>query len=279
MPVFVDIRPDTLNIDERLIEQAITPRTKAIVVVHYAGVACEMDAIMAIAAAHGFTVIEDAAQASAPTYQRPPARHARAPWHAVVPRDEEHPVRRGRGAPVNDPSLAARAEIIREKGTNRSRFFRGEVDKYTWVDAGSSYLPAEILAAFLTAQLESFDAIQEARMATWDRYSQEPVRVGGRQRRGCSVSRRSTATGSSLRDRSPRSRDSPAVHRSHGERRGEVDLPLRSAPLRALRGADRGRRDPAGHRLRAAGLARLPSTPTSPPSVDRVIEQTLAFVG
>lgn len=170
IPVFVDIRADTLNIDERLIEAAITPRTKAICVVHYAGVGCEMDTIMAIAARHDLRVIEDAAQGILSTYKGRPlggfGQFGALSFH------ETKNVISGEGGAllINDERLVERAEIVREKGTNRSKFFRGQVDKYTWVDVGSSYLPSEILAAFLAAQLEHADEISRRRLAIWDTY-------------------------------------------------------------------------------------------------------------
>lgn len=170
IPVFVDIRADTLNIDEAQIEAAITLKTKAICVVHYAGVACEMDAIMAIATKYGLIVIEDAAQAISSTYKGRPLGGIGA--LGALSFHETKNVISGEGGAllVNDDSYAARAEIIREKGTNRSGFFRGQVDKYTWVDIGSSYLPSEIIAAFLAAQLEQVDHIYARRMSIWDRY-------------------------------------------------------------------------------------------------------------
>jgi len=170
IPVFVDIREDTLNIDERLIEAAITPRTRAICVVHYAGVACEMDAIMAIAARHGLAVVEDAAQGIYSTYRGRPL--GAIGEIGCLSFHETKNVISGEGGAIllRDRELAERAEIIREKGTNRSRFFRGQVDKYTWVDVGSSYLPSELIAAFLAAQLEAGDSITQRRMAIWDRY-------------------------------------------------------------------------------------------------------------
>jgi len=185
VPVFVDIRPDTLNIDETLIEAAITPRTRAICVVHYAGVGCEMDAILAIAQRHGLAVIEDAAQGIFSTYRGKPlgsfGQLGSLSFH------ETKNVISGEGGAllVNDPSLVERAEIIREKGTNRSQFFRGQVDKYTWVDVGSSYLPGEIIAAFLAAQFEEADDIMRRRLALWDRYHAwaEPLEQQGSLRR------------------------------------------------------------------------------------------------
>jgi len=170
VPVFVDIRPDTQNIDETLIEQAITPRTRAICVVHYAGVACEMDTIMAIATRHRLTVVEDAAQAIFSTYKGRPLGSIGD--LAALSFHETKNVISGEGGAllINDLALVERAEIIREKGTNRSKFFRGQVDKYTWVDIGSSYLPSELIAAFLTAQLEEADTITARRLAIWQRY-------------------------------------------------------------------------------------------------------------
>jgi dTDP-4-amino-4,6-dideoxygalactose transaminase len=168
--VFVDIRADTLNLDETKIEAAITERTRAIVPVHYGGVGCAMDRIMAIAERHGLLVIEDAAQALMST-------HGGRPLGAIghlgtLSFHETKNIISGEGGAllVNDPALAERAEIIREKGTNRSQFFRGQVDKYTWVDIGSSYLPGEIIAAFLWAQMEEADGITARRLALWQRY-------------------------------------------------------------------------------------------------------------
>ncbi len=170
VPVFVDIRPDTLNIDETKIEAAITDKTKAIVPVHYAGVGCEMDAIMAIARKHNLLVIEDAAQGIMSTYKGRPLGSI---GHlGAFSFHETKNIISGEGGAllVNDPVLAERAEVIREKGTNRSQFFRGQVDKYTWVDVGSSYLPSELIAAFLWAQMEEADAITQRRLAMWKTY-------------------------------------------------------------------------------------------------------------
>jgi dTDP-4-amino-4,6-dideoxygalactose transaminase len=170
VPVFVDIRPDTLNLDERLIEAAITPRTRAICVVHYAGVGCEMDAILALAQRHGLVVIEDAAQGLQASYRARPLGSMGAV--GAISFHETKNIISGEGGAllVNDPRLAERSEIIREKGTNRSAFFRGTVDKYTWVDLGSSYLPSEITAAFLWAQLEHAEEILQARLRIWSLY-------------------------------------------------------------------------------------------------------------
>jgi TDP-4-keto-6-deoxy-D-glucose transaminase len=153
-PIFVDIREDTLNLNETLIESAITPRTRAIVPVHYAGVACEMDAIIAIAERHGLKVVEDAAQGVMAHYNGR-ALGAIGDLGAYSFHESKNVISgEGGSLLVNDPTLALRAEIIREKGTDRSRFFRGEVDKYTWQEVGSSFLPSELTAAFLWAQLE-----------------------------------------------------------------------------------------------------------------------------
>lgn len=170
VPVFVDIRADTLNIDETLIEAAITPRTRGIMVVHYAGVACEMDAIQLIAQRHGLLVIEDAAQAILSRYRGQPLGAIGA--LGALSFHETKNIISGEGGAllVNDPSLVARAEIIREKGTNRAQFFRGQVDKYTWVDLGSSFLPSELIAAFLYAQMEEGRALTQRRLVIWQRY-------------------------------------------------------------------------------------------------------------
>lgn len=170
VPVFVDIRPDTLNIDETLIEAAITPRTKAIVPVHYAGVACEMDTIMDIARYHELLVIEDAAQGVMSTYK---GKALGSIGHlGTLSFHETKNITSGEGGAllINEPKLTERAEIIREKGTNRSQFYRGLVDKYTWVDIGSSYLPGEIVAAFLYAQMEAAERITEMRLDIWKQY-------------------------------------------------------------------------------------------------------------
>ena len=184
-PVFVDIRPDTLNIDETKIEAAITSRTKAIVPVHYAGVACDMDAIMEIADRHGLLVIEDAAQALLSTYRgRPLGSFGQL---AALSFHETKNIISGEGGAllINDQRFVDRAEIIWEKGTNRSQFFRGQVDKYTWVDVGSSFLPGEIVAAFLWAQMEDADAITSRRVEIWNRYHEafEPAEQAGLVRR------------------------------------------------------------------------------------------------
>ena len=171
VPVFVDIRPDTLNLDELKIEQAITDRTRAIVPVHYAGVACEMDTIMEIARRHDLLVIEDAAQGVLSSYNGCPLG---AIGHiGTVSFHETKNIISGEGGAVliNDAVRSNRAEIIREKGTNRQAFFRGEVDKYSWVDIGSSFLPSELIAAFLWAQMEAAEDITRRRLALWAAYN------------------------------------------------------------------------------------------------------------
>lgn len=169
--VFVDIRPDTMNIDECLIEAAVTSRTRAIVPVHYAGVACEMDPIMDIAQRHDLYVIEDAAQGMMSSYK---GRALGTIGHmgAFSFHETKNYTSGGEGGLliINDDSFAVRAEIIREKGTNRSQFFRGMVDKYQWVDIGSSYLPSELQAAYLWAQLEHAESINDTRLGAWDYY-------------------------------------------------------------------------------------------------------------
>jgi dTDP-4-amino-4,6-dideoxygalactose transaminase len=185
IPVFVDICPDTLNIDATLIEAAITSRTKAIVPVHYAGVACEMDVIMDIAKRHNLLVIEDAAQGIMSTYKgRPLGTIGHLGAYSF---HETKNIIAGEGGAllVNDERFAERAEIIREKGTNRSQFFRGQVDKYTWVDIGSSYLTGEVIAAFLWAQMEEAEAITEKRLVIWKQYHDAlaPLETAGVLRR------------------------------------------------------------------------------------------------
>lgn len=170
--VFVDVRPDTMNIDEKLIEKAITPKTKVIVAVHYAGVACEMDTIMDIAKRHNLKVVEDAAQAVMSKYK---GRYCGTigdfgcySFHET----KNYSMGEGGAIVINDEKYIEQAEIIREKGTNRSKFWRGEIDKYTWVDYGSSYLPSELNAAYLLPQLEMAEEINDARLKIWNRYNE-----------------------------------------------------------------------------------------------------------
>jgi dTDP-4-amino-4,6-dideoxygalactose transaminase len=185
VPVFIDIREDTLNIDERLIESAITQRTKAIVPVHYAGVACEMDTIMAIAGRYNLLVIEDAAQGVMASYKGKPLGSIGDLGCYSFHETKNIIAGEGGALLVNKPELAERAEIIREKGTNRSQFSRKEVDKYTWVDIGSSYLPGEVIAAFLWAQMEEAEAITNKQIDIWNLYHKafEPLESIGRLRR------------------------------------------------------------------------------------------------
>ena len=170
VPVFVDVRGDTLNLDERLVEAAITRRTKAIVPVHYAGVACEMDTLLAIAQQHALSVVEDSAQGVMACYKgRPLGSLGHLGAYSF---HETKNVISGEGGAllVNDPQYVDRAEVLREKGTDRSRFFRGEIDKYTWQDIGSSFLPGELIAAFLWAQLEEAESVTQGRLRSWQIY-------------------------------------------------------------------------------------------------------------
>jgi dTDP-4-amino-4,6-dideoxygalactose transaminase len=169
-PVFVDIRPDTLNMDETKLERLITPRTKAIVPVHYAGVGCEMDTILEIAGRHGVAVVEDNAHGLFGKYKGKYLGTFGALATQSFHETKNFACGEGGALLINDPQYIERAEITREKGTNRSRFFRGQVDKYTWVDLGSSYLPSDILAAFLYAQLEAREQIQAKRRRVWEYY-------------------------------------------------------------------------------------------------------------
>jgi dTDP-4-amino-4,6-dideoxygalactose transaminase len=171
VPVFADVRADTLNLDKSGLEALITPRTRAIVPVHYAGVGCEMDAILAVAARHGIRVVEDNAHGLFGRYRG--RNLGQLGSLATLSFHETKNINSGEGGAllINDPAFVERAEILREKGTNRSRFFRGQVDKYTWVDVGSSFLPSELVAAFLYAQLEAAERIQAARRAIWHRYA------------------------------------------------------------------------------------------------------------
>ena len=185
IPIFVDIRPDTLNLDETLVETAITHRTRAIVPVHYAGVGCEMDTLQQIATKHQLLLIEDAAQGLMSSYKGKPLGSfgdlACFSFH------ETKNIIAGEGGAliINNPRFTESAEIIREKGTNRSQFFRGQVDKYTWIEKGSSYLPGELIAAFLYAQLEEAQQIITNRLKVWDYYHQllEPLEKSGKLRR------------------------------------------------------------------------------------------------
>ena len=181
VPVFVDVRSDTMNIDEKLVEEAITPRTKAVMPVHYAGVACDMDALEAICKRHHVALLEDAAQCIGASYKGR-ALGSIGELGALSFHETKNVISGEGGALlINDNAFTGRAEAIREKGTNRSQFFRGEIDKYTWVDVGSSFLPSEILAAFLWAQLQQLEPILADRMRMWQRYNDQ---LAGLEERG-----------------------------------------------------------------------------------------------
>lgn len=179
--VFVDVRPDTMNIDETRIEEAITERTRVIVPVHYAGVACEMDTILDIARRHNLLVVEDAAQGVMSTYKGRALGTLGTFGCFSFHETKNYSMGEGGAILVNDPAYIERAEIIREKGTNRQRFFRGQVDKYTWVDRGGSYLQSDLNAAYLLAQLERADEVNENRLATWRAYDEalRPLEADG----------------------------------------------------------------------------------------------------
>ena len=170
--IFVDIRPETMNIDERLIEEAVTERTKAIVPVHYAGVSCKMDEICDIAKRHNLFVIEDAAQGVMSFYKGRPLGTLGDYGCYSFHETKNYSMGEGGALLIKDPKNIERAEIIRDKGTNRSKFFRGQIDKYTWMDAGSSYLPSDLNAAYLWAQFEKAEEIRNDRMASWNLYNQ-----------------------------------------------------------------------------------------------------------
>lgn len=182
VPVFVDIRPDTMNIDETLIEAAITEKTRAIVPVHYAGVSCEMDTIMEIAKRHHLLVIEDTAQGIMSSYKGKPLGTFGEFGCLSFHETKNYSMGEGGALLIRDENYVEDAEILREKGTNRSKFFRGQIDKYTWVNFGSSYLPSDLNAAYLYAQLEMADEINDARMACWNRYYQNllPLKEAGK---------------------------------------------------------------------------------------------------
>ena len=169
--VFVDVRPDTMNIDEKLIEQAITPKTRVICAVHYAGVACEMDAIMDIAKRHNLKVVEDAAQGVMSSYKGKPLGTIGDFGCYSFHETKNYSMGEGGAIVINDESAITRAEILREKGTNRTQFYRGQVAKYNWVDWGSSYLPSDLNAAYLWAQLFEADKINDNRLETWNKYN------------------------------------------------------------------------------------------------------------
>ena len=182
VPVFVDIRPDTMNIDEKLIEDAVTEKTRAIVPVHYAGVACEMDVIMDIARRHNLVVIEDAAQGIMASYKGVPLGTIGDFGCFSFHETKNYSMGEGGALLIRDAKYVEEAEIIREKGTNRSKLYRGQIDKYTWVNYGSSYLPSDMNAAYLYAQLEMADEINDHRLACWNRYYENllPLAEAGR---------------------------------------------------------------------------------------------------
>ena len=182
VPVFVDIRPDTMNLDETLLEDAITDKTRAIAAVHYAGVSCEMDTILDIAKRHHLTVVEDAAQGVMSSYKGRALGTFGDFGCYSFHETKNYSMGEGGALLIRDPEKIEEAEIVREKGTNRSKFFRGQIDKYTWVDKGSSYLPSELNAAYLMAQLDRADAINNARLARWEQYYRllSPLAAEGR---------------------------------------------------------------------------------------------------
>lgn len=182
VPVFVDIRPDTMNLDETLLEDAITDKTRAIAAVHYAGVSCEMDTILDIAGRHHLTVVEDAAQGVMSSYKGRALGTLGDFGCYSFHETKNYSMGEGGAILIRDPEKISEAEILREKGTNRSQFFRGQIDKYTWVDYGSSFLPSELNAAYLMAQLDQADAINHARLARWEQYYRllSPLAAEGR---------------------------------------------------------------------------------------------------
>lgn len=182
VPVFVDIRPDTMNLDETLLEDAITDKTRAIAAVHYAGVSCEMDTILEIAKRHHLTVVEDAAQGVMSSYKGRALGTLGDFGCYSFHETKNYSMGEGGALLIRDPEKISEAEILREKGTNRSQFFRGQIDKYTWVDYGSSFLPSELNAAYLMAQLDQADAINNARLARWEQYYRllSPLAAEGR---------------------------------------------------------------------------------------------------
>lgn len=182
VPVFVDIRPDTMNLDETLLEDAITDKTRAIAAVHYAGVSCEMDTILEIAKRHHLTVVEDAAQGVMSSYKGRALGTLGDFGCYSFHETKNYSMGEGGAILIRDPEKISEAEILREKGTNRSQFFRGQIDKYTWVDYGSSFLPSELNAAYLMAQLDQADEINNARLARWAQYYRllSPLAAEGR---------------------------------------------------------------------------------------------------
>lgn len=281
VPVFVDIDPATLNIDPRRVADAVGPRSKAIFAVHYAGFPADMDALGAIARASGLTLVEDAAQALGSTYK---GRLAGSLGDmAAFSFHETKNIISGEGGALTltRPELIERAEIIREKGTNRSQFFRGDVDKYTWVDIGSSFLPGELIASYLLAQLEMMDLINARRMALFDRYMEAFVPLAQTGRVGVVKQPRDT-TGNGhmfyllLRDLDDRS-DFIAHMRSHG-----IITPFHYVPLHASPGGQRfGRVEGAMDVTMTTGetLVRLPMYFELGSQIEEVIDQALDYFG
>ena len=282
VPVFVDIRPDTLNLDEELIERAITPRTRVIVPVHYAGVGCAMERIMAIADRHGLLVVEDAAQGVDACYRG----RALGTWGQLgcysFHETKNFIAGEGGALLVNDERFRERAEILREKGTNRSAFYRGEVDKYTWVDLGSSYLPGELTAAFLFAQLEQAAEISARRRALWETYHRElaELEADGLLRRPVIPAEcRANAHMYYLLLRTPAERDGLLRHlQSKGIQAVFHYVPLHSSP----QGRKLGRTPyplPVTEAL-AARLLRLPAYyELEPEQIHRIVGEIRGFFG
>jgi len=278
-PVFVDIRADTLNIDETLIEAAITPRTKAIVVVHYAGVGCEMDAIMALAHRHGLYVVEDAAQGLMASYRGRPLGSI---GHlGCLSFHETKNIISGEGGAllVNDTRWVERAEILREKGTNRSQFFRGEVDKYTWCEVGSSFLPGELVAAFLWAQMQEADRITQQRLDLWQRYDRffaAASRSQRFQRPAVPAHCQHNAHMYAIRLRDLAQRSAFIDHlKSHGIHSVFHYVPLHSAPQGKRLGRCHG--SLAVTEREAERLVRLPLWPGLDPYLERVLASIECF--
>ncbi len=280
VPVLLDVRPDTLNLDETLIEAALTPRTRAILPVHYAGVACEMDEIMRIAAKHRLLVIEDAAQGVLARYKGR-SLGTIGDMGALSFHGTKNVGCGEGGAFITDSAaLAERAEIVREKGTNRGRFFRGEIDKYSWVETGSSYLPSELNAAYLLAQLESAEDITQRRLAIWHRYHEAfaPLEAAGRLRRpvvppGCEHNGHIYYL--LLRDI-----DQRTAFIGRLKERG-IGATFHYVPLHTVPHARACSRNgsPMVHTAALAErLVRLPLWPGLEPQLDRVIDETVAAV-
>lgn len=281
VPVFVDCRPDTLNLDESLLEAALTPRTRAIVAVHYAGVACEMDEIQRIADAHGIPVIEDNAHGLGASYRGRPlggfGALAAQSFHATKNAHSG----KGGALLVNDERLTDRATVIRDRGTDRQQFFRGQVDKYRWVDLGSSYILPELLAALLAAQLEEFDTIQGRRHAVWSRY-QESL-AGWAEREGFApptVPADRTHSAHLYHLLAPSEADRAALLAHLAERGVQATfhfLPLHSSPAGVKYGRSAPGGCPVSERV-ADRLVRLPlHTHLSDAQTERVVEALLSF--